>query len=288
MLGPRAGAVAVAARRAAAHRARRRLPARRRSPATRAAVAGHRPAAAATAASEVGMLSRIAESLFWIGRYVERADDTARILDVHLQPAARGPVGRRGRGLPVAAARSWASDRPTTAGRTPSDVLDAARLRRRTTRARSPARWPRPGRTPAAPARRSPPRCGSASTSPGTRCRQRRRGRTASARTPVLACVRERAAIVYRTRRRDDEPRRGLAVPGARPLPRAGRHDRAAARRPGPRRGATPRRLADRCCAPAAPTRRSCAPTGVQRRARRTSPSSCCWTGCSRARCCTR
>lgn len=31
------------------------------------------------------MLSRIAESLFWIGRYVERADDTARILDVHLQ-----------------------------------------------------------------------------------------------------------------------------------------------------------------------------------------------------------
>jgi len=30
------------------------------------------------------MLSRIAEALFWIGRYVERADDTARILDTHL------------------------------------------------------------------------------------------------------------------------------------------------------------------------------------------------------------
>lgn len=28
------------------------------------------------------MLARNAESLFWIGRYVERADDTARILDV--------------------------------------------------------------------------------------------------------------------------------------------------------------------------------------------------------------
>ena len=28
------------------------------------------------------MLSRIAESLFWIGRYIERAEDTARILDV--------------------------------------------------------------------------------------------------------------------------------------------------------------------------------------------------------------
>lgn len=31
------------------------------------------------------MLSRIAEALFWIGRYVERSDGTARILDVHLQ-----------------------------------------------------------------------------------------------------------------------------------------------------------------------------------------------------------
>ena len=31
------------------------------------------------------MLSRIAESMFWIGRYVERADDTARILDVTTQ-----------------------------------------------------------------------------------------------------------------------------------------------------------------------------------------------------------
>jgi len=30
------------------------------------------------------MLSRIAESLFWIGRYFERADDTARILDAFL------------------------------------------------------------------------------------------------------------------------------------------------------------------------------------------------------------
>ena len=29
------------------------------------------------------MLSRIAESLFWLGRYVERAEDTARLLDVH-------------------------------------------------------------------------------------------------------------------------------------------------------------------------------------------------------------
>jgi uncharacterized alpha-E superfamily protein len=38
------------------------------------------------------MLSRIAESLFWIGRYVERADDTARILDVHLQILLEDPA----------------------------------------------------------------------------------------------------------------------------------------------------------------------------------------------------
>lgn len=37
------------------------------------------------------MLSRIAESLFWIGRYVERSDDTARILDTHLQLVLEDP-----------------------------------------------------------------------------------------------------------------------------------------------------------------------------------------------------
>jgi len=37
------------------------------------------------------MLSRIAESLFWIGRYIERADGTSRILDVHLQLLLEDP-----------------------------------------------------------------------------------------------------------------------------------------------------------------------------------------------------
>ncbi|HEU4421816.1 MAG TPA: alpha-E domain-containing protein, partial [Pilimelia sp.] len=37
------------------------------------------------------MLSRIAESLYWIGRYVERAEDTARILDVHLHRMLADP-----------------------------------------------------------------------------------------------------------------------------------------------------------------------------------------------------
>src|SRR5262245_34949169 len=38
-----------------------------------------------------GMLSRIAESLFWIGRYVERADGTARILDAFLARILEDP-----------------------------------------------------------------------------------------------------------------------------------------------------------------------------------------------------
>ena len=37
------------------------------------------------------MLSRIAQSLFWIGRYLERADDTARILDVQTQVLVEDP-----------------------------------------------------------------------------------------------------------------------------------------------------------------------------------------------------
>ncbi|GAA2072464.1 alpha-E domain-containing protein [Aeromicrobium halocynthiae] len=37
------------------------------------------------------MLSRIAEQIFWIGRYLERADDTARILDVQMQVLVEDP-----------------------------------------------------------------------------------------------------------------------------------------------------------------------------------------------------
>ncbi len=48
------------------------------------------------------MLSRIAESLYWIGRYVERAEDTARITDVNYHHtlemgASEGAAARRGR-----------------------------------------------------------------------------------------------------------------------------------------------------------------------------------------------
>ena len=38
-----------------------------------------------------GLLSRIAETLFWIGRYVERADDTARMVDVYVHRLLEEP-----------------------------------------------------------------------------------------------------------------------------------------------------------------------------------------------------
>ncbi|HOI04357.1 MAG TPA: alpha-E domain-containing protein, partial [Dermatophilaceae bacterium] len=38
------------------------------------------------------MLSRIAESLYWIGRYLERAEDTSRLLDVQLHLSVEDPV----------------------------------------------------------------------------------------------------------------------------------------------------------------------------------------------------
>ena len=38
------------------------------------------------------MLSRAAEALFWIGRYAERAEDTARLLDVHFHQIIVDPA----------------------------------------------------------------------------------------------------------------------------------------------------------------------------------------------------
>ncbi len=41
--------------------------------------------------SSGGLLSRLAESLYWIGRYIERADDTARIVDSYVHRMAEDP-----------------------------------------------------------------------------------------------------------------------------------------------------------------------------------------------------
>src|SRR6476659_9068041 len=48
------------------------------------------------------LLSRVAESLFWLGRYVERAESTARLLDVTFH-AGLEPTGA----IVVGATNTW-------------------------------------------------------------------------------------------------------------------------------------------------------------------------------------
>ncbi len=88
------------------------------------------------------MLSRVAESLYWVGRYVERAEDTARLLDVHvidlldnpwadLQGASRDMLLVMGLGVPEgevdpsAAATRLAFERGSTSSI--AGALEAAR-----------------------------------------------------------------------------------------------------------------------------------------------------------------
>src|SRR5690349_22906778 len=65
---------------------------RRRSPRRRYAAPSPTAVPTKTSSSEeTGMLSRVAEALFWVGRYVERAEDTARLLDVHFHEVLEDP-----------------------------------------------------------------------------------------------------------------------------------------------------------------------------------------------------
>jgi len=52
----------------------------------------------AGAAERTGLLSRIAETLFWTGRYIERADDTARMVDVYVHRMLVEPQADEDRG----------------------------------------------------------------------------------------------------------------------------------------------------------------------------------------------
>ena len=61
------------------------------------------------------MLSRLAESLYWIGRHVERAEDTSRILDVHLALLLDDPWAPEMSSAPRCS-RRWATDPDEEAG----------------------------------------------------------------------------------------------------------------------------------------------------------------------------
>lgn len=51
------------------------------------------------------MLSRLADALYWFGRYLERAENTARLLDVNYYAIAEAPLAPSGRGI---VAEQWA------------------------------------------------------------------------------------------------------------------------------------------------------------------------------------
>lgn len=93
------------------------------------------------------MLSRIAEAVFWIGRYVERADQTARILDVSLQSITEDATHDVGRacedvysifGAPVADAEDLSVqrvlDRLVTDRQNPSSIAGALQTARENAR----------------------------------------------------------------------------------------------------------------------------------------------------------
>ncbi len=180
------------------------------------------------------MLARNAESLYWIGRYVERADDTARILDVTVHQlledssvdpdqASRMLLKVLGIEPPETALDVWsltdfvAYSRNTDGGCSIVDAISAARenaevgtrshlhrdlgvpqhhlQRARRTRTRRQTPWP--------------------------------------TRVPVVH--RRPRGDVRRAGRLDASPRRRVPLHGAGPRDRAGRHDGAAAAVPGRR-----------------------------------------------------
>ena len=93
------------------------------------------------------MLSRTADSLFWLSRYVERADNTARIIDAASRlDGAPGLLCRHLERMGVGARRRRRAPRllsraTTTPSATPSSISSPSR--RRTRRASGPASKPR-------------------------------------------------------------------------------------------------------------------------------------------------
>ncbi len=193
------------------------------------------------------MLSRIADSLYWMSRYLERADNTARLVEINLLHLLEAEDA-----LPEAA--QW---RPllSISGSEEAYAQAATAAREITARARHPVHDPR-AREPELDPRQ-----------PAPRARERARGarphlegdvggderavaahRTAlldgsapPERSPALyAEVRNGVARFHGLTVEHDDARRGLRLLPARHLPRARRHDRAHPRREVPPAAARP------------------------------------------------
>ena len=179
------------------------------------------------------MLARIAHELYWIGRYVARADDTARMLDGLFQgePAIAGRPGRRGAALGVGddgarrrarpRERAGAGDR---GGPQPDARLGEPGVGDGVRRARS--------RGDEAGARRRLARDVAGAQHALPRARHERPRLGARDRAVLGLRVRARALrAVVGARRRDDAARPGVCVPRRRPPRRGREHDAADAPR---------------------------------------------------------
>ena len=238
------------------------------------------------------MLSRVADALYWIGRYLERAEHTARLVDVNTYlsldstPESSGRHWHRVFDSLQATMADGGTERRRRPGRISSRSIAA-------TRNRSPrASTPR-ARTCARCASRSAPTCGSGSTGSIWTVRRTAEDATLAGPAALVPARRDRGLPpVHRAHRRDDEPRRGLALPRARPLPRARRHLLGAARHARPRlpgsaarRGrARSRRRMDGAAALVHGARGLHAALHRPHATRGGSPTSCCSTPSSRAR----
>ena len=174
-------------------------------------------------AAEVGpalMLARHAEDLFWTGRYLERAEDTARLLDVTYHALARGATPTR-RGDPwrelstlLYSTRSSSAgiDRRRTAVASSSCSTDRnpGSIASSIGRARENARGVR---------ERLSTELWEAMNSLLPRARRDgpARGPRGAARTQLYWLVRRRCETIVGVGDRDDAARRGLAVHDARP-----------------------------------------------------------------------
>ena len=230
------------------------------------------PTALATAARDAG--ARIAHELYWIGRYVARADDTARMLDGLFRASLQSPGGPDGAAAPVGGGDDRARRRPRPRGGAgarerggpPADArpgkpgvgdhVRRARARRDEARPRRRLAGDVAGAQHALPRARHE--------------RPRLRGRDRPAFDLLLRARALRALVG--PRRRDDASRPGLRIPRRRPARRGREHDaadaasldrprparrrgdgwrEAARRRPCCRRSAAPRRSGARCPGPA-------------------------------------
>ena len=120
------------------------------------------------------MISRVAEHCFWMSRYLERAENTARVLEVNqtLLLDFDVPIEQQWRPLLII---SGIHDMP---GPADAETVQNHMTWERTTPPASPPRWRRPVRTPASSARSSAPRCGNGSTTTTSGCRARRHAST--------------------------------------------------------------------------------------------------------------